>query len=37
MLLEHFAQIGAAVDIPFFVYNAPEEMAGREDQRRALR
>ncbi len=28
MLLEHFAQIGAAVNIPFFIYNAPEEMGG---------
>ena len=28
MVLEHFAQIGAAVSIPFFVYNAPEDMAG---------
>jgi 4-hydroxy-tetrahydrodipicolinate synthase len=28
MLLEHFAQIGAAVKVPFFVYNAPEEMGG---------
>ena len=28
MVLEHFAQIGAAVSIPFLVYNAPEEMAG---------
>jgi 4-hydroxy-tetrahydrodipicolinate synthase len=28
MVLEHFAQIGGAVGIPFFVYNAPEEMAG---------
>jgi len=28
MLLEHFVQIGAAVRIPFLVYNAPEEMAG---------
>ena len=28
MILEHFAQIGAAVDIPFFVFNAPEDMAG---------
>ena len=28
MLLEHFLQIGAAVDIPFFVLNAPEDMAG---------
>ncbi len=28
MILEHFFQIGSAVDIPFFVYNAPEDMAG---------
>jgi 4-hydroxy-tetrahydrodipicolinate synthase len=28
MVLEHFAQIGAAVKIPFFVYNAPEDMQG---------
>jgi 4-hydroxy-tetrahydrodipicolinate synthase len=28
MLIEHFCQIGAAVDIPLFVYNAPEEMQG---------
>ncbi len=28
MVLEHFAQIGSAVDIPFFVYNSPEEMPG---------
>jgi 4-hydroxy-tetrahydrodipicolinate synthase len=28
MVLEHFVQIGAAVRIPFRVYNAPEEMAG---------
>jgi 4-hydroxy-tetrahydrodipicolinate synthase len=28
MVLEHFSQIGAAVDIPFFVLNAPEHMAG---------
>jgi 4-hydroxy-tetrahydrodipicolinate synthase len=28
MLLEHFAQIGAAVQIPFFVYHTPEEMGG---------
>jgi 4-hydroxy-tetrahydrodipicolinate synthase len=28
MVLEHFAQIGGAVDIPFLIYNAPEEMAG---------
>ncbi|MFL6937183.1 MAG: dihydrodipicolinate synthase family protein [Xanthobacteraceae bacterium] len=27
MLLEHFVQIGAAVDLPLFVDNAPEEMA----------
>lgn len=26
MLLEHFVQIGSAVRIPFFVYNAPGEM-----------
>ena len=35
MVLEHFAQIGAAVRIPFFVYNAPEEMAGHEGDRGA--
>lgn len=28
MLLEHFAAIGAAVKIPFYIYNAPEEMGG---------
>ena len=28
MILEHFDQIGAAVDVPFFVFNAPEDMAG---------
>jgi len=28
MILEHFVQIGAAVDVPFFVFNAPEDMAG---------
>jgi 4-hydroxy-tetrahydrodipicolinate synthase len=28
MVLEHFFQIGSAVNIPFFVYNAPEDMAG---------
>jgi 4-hydroxy-tetrahydrodipicolinate synthase len=28
MILEHFFQIGAAVDLPFFVLNAPEDMAG---------
>jgi 4-hydroxy-tetrahydrodipicolinate synthase len=28
MLLEHFAQIGAAVHIPFLVFNSPEEMGG---------
>jgi len=28
MILEHFAQIGAAVKIPFLVHNAPDEMAG---------
>jgi 4-hydroxy-tetrahydrodipicolinate synthase len=28
MILEHFFQIGAAVDIPFFVHNAPDDMAG---------
>jgi 4-hydroxy-tetrahydrodipicolinate synthase len=28
MVLEHFAQIAAAVKIPFLVHNAPEEMAG---------
>jgi 4-hydroxy-tetrahydrodipicolinate synthase len=28
MVLQHFVQIGAAVDIPFLVLNAPEDMAG---------
>src|SRR5262249_47353084 len=28
MVLEHFIQIGATVNIPLFVYNAPEEMQG---------
>jgi 4-hydroxy-tetrahydrodipicolinate synthase len=28
MVLEHLIQIGAAVKIPLFVYNAPEEMQG---------
>jgi 4-hydroxy-tetrahydrodipicolinate synthase len=28
MILEHFFQIGSAVDIPFLVYNAPDDMAG---------
>lgn len=28
MIVEHFFQIGAAVDIPFFVFNAPDDMAG---------
>lgn len=28
MLLEHFVQIGSAVRIPLFIYNAPEEMGG---------
>ncbi|MGA8616535.1 MAG: dihydrodipicolinate synthase family protein [Xanthobacteraceae bacterium] len=28
MVLQHFVEIGAAVDIPFFVLNAPEDMAG---------
>jgi 4-hydroxy-tetrahydrodipicolinate synthase len=28
MLIEHFVAIGAAVDIPFFVFNAPDDMAG---------
>lgn len=28
MLLEHFARIGSAVDVPFFLYYAPEEMGG---------
>jgi 4-hydroxy-tetrahydrodipicolinate synthase len=28
MVLEHFVQISSAVKIPFFLYNAPEEMQG---------
>lgn len=28
MIVEHFFQIGSAVDIPLFVFNAPEDMAG---------
>jgi 4-hydroxy-tetrahydrodipicolinate synthase len=28
MIVEHFAQIGSAVTLPFFVLNAPEDMAG---------
>jgi 4-hydroxy-tetrahydrodipicolinate synthase len=28
MVLEHFAQIGAAVRLPFLVHNAPDEMSG---------
>jgi 4-hydroxy-tetrahydrodipicolinate synthase len=28
MILEHFAEIGAAVRLPFLVHNAPDEMAG---------
>lgn len=28
MLVEHFAQIGAATKLPFYVYNSPEEMGG---------
>lgn len=28
MLVEHFAQVGAAVRLPFFVHNAPDDMAG---------
>jgi 4-hydroxy-tetrahydrodipicolinate synthase len=28
MVFEHFAQIGAAVRLPFFVHNAPEDMGG---------
>jgi len=28
MILEHFVHIGSAVDIPFLILNAPEEMAG---------
>jgi 4-hydroxy-tetrahydrodipicolinate synthase len=28
MILEHFAQIGAAVRLPFLVHNAPDDMSG---------
>jgi dihydrodipicolinate synthase/N-acetylneuraminate lyase len=28
MLLEHFVQIGSAARLPFFVWNAPDEMGG---------
>jgi 4-hydroxy-tetrahydrodipicolinate synthase len=28
MILEHFVEIGAAVRLPFWVHNAPEEMSG---------
>jgi 4-hydroxy-tetrahydrodipicolinate synthase len=28
MIIEHFATIGSAMTIPFFVYNSPEEMPG---------
>jgi 4-hydroxy-tetrahydrodipicolinate synthase len=28
MIIEHFAAIGSAVTVPFFVYNSPEEMPG---------
>lgn len=28
MLIEHFAEIASAVKLPFFVHNAPEDMAG---------
>ena len=28
MLLEHFAAIGSAMRIPFYIYNSPEEMGG---------
>jgi 4-hydroxy-tetrahydrodipicolinate synthase len=28
MLLEHFAQVGAAVNVPFYIWFAPDEMAG---------
>jgi 4-hydroxy-tetrahydrodipicolinate synthase len=28
MMLEHFSQIGAAVRVPFYVYNSPDEMGG---------
>ncbi len=28
MMLEHFSQIGAAVRIPYYLYNTPDEMGG---------
>jgi 4-hydroxy-tetrahydrodipicolinate synthase len=28
MIVEHFAAVGSAVTVPFFVYNSPEEMPG---------
>ena len=28
MIFEHFVQIGSAADIPFLVYNAPDDMSG---------
>src|SRR5688572_27808034 len=28
MLVEHFAQVGSAVRLPFFAFNSPEEMGG---------
>jgi 4-hydroxy-tetrahydrodipicolinate synthase len=37
MLLEHFAQIGAAVRLPFFVHNAPDEMITRLTTDNALK
>ncbi len=30
MLLEHFAQIGSAASLPFFVYNTPDELPGNK-------
>ncbi len=30
MVLEHFALIGAAVKIPLFVHNAPDDMSGQQ-------
>lgn len=30
MLLEHFAQIGSAVKLPFFIYNTPDELPGNK-------
>ena len=29
MVLEHFAQIGSAVKIPYFIYYSPDEMGGK--------